>query len=102
MLCICQTIVRGYFQMTSKVYLMTSFTKTVAIFQVAWSLPVCLMVAHKNFQEDLMTFFFDKSFKQAMESNSKTCDKQSVVILLHQSKIILVKTQNSSTTHKNH
>ena len=37
-----------------------------------------------------MTFFFDKSFKQAMESNSKTIDKQSVVILFHQTKIILV------------
>ena len=35
-----------------------------------------------------MTFFFVKSFKQAMESNSKTFDKQSIVILLHQSKII--------------
>ena len=33
-----------------------------------------------------MTFFFDKSFKQAMESNSKTFDKQSVVILLRQIK----------------
>ena len=49
-----------------------------------------------------MTFFFDKSFKQAMESNSKTFDKQLVVILLHQSNIILVQTQNSSVTHKNH
>ena len=33
-----------------------------------------------------MTFSFDKSFKQAMESTSKTFDKQSIVILLHQSK----------------
>ena len=49
-----------------------------------------------------MTFFFDKSFKQAMESTSKTFDKQSIMILLHQSKIILVQTQNSSITHKNH
>ena len=49
-----------------------------------------------------MTFFFDKSFKQAIESNSKTVDKQSVVTLLHQSKIILVQAQNSSITHKNH
>ena len=59
------------------------------------------MVAHKNFLDDFMTFFFDKSFKQAMESNSKTFDKQSVVILLHQSSIILVQTQNTSITHKN-
>ena len=58
------------------------------------------MVAHKNFYEDFMTFFFDKSFKQAMESNSKTFDKQSVVILLHHSKIILVQTQNSSISQK--
>ena len=49
-----------------------------------------------------MTFFFDKNFKQAMESNSKTFDKHSVVILLHQSKIILVQMQNRSITHKNH
>ena len=49
-----------------------------------------------------MTFYFDKSFKQAMESNLKTSDKKSVVILLHQSNIILVQTQNSSVTHKNH
>ena len=49
-----------------------------------------------------MTFFFGKSFKQAMESNSKTFDKQSVVILLHQPKIILVQMQTSSVTHKNH
>ena len=48
-----------------------------------------------------MTFFFDKSFKQAMESNSKTFDKQSVLILLHLSNIILVQTQNTSITHKN-
>ena len=60
------------------------------------------MVAHKNFYEVFITFFFDKSFKQAMESTSKTFDKQSVVILLHQSKIILVQTQNSSITHENH
>ena len=37
-----------------------------------------------------------------MESNSKTFDKQSVVILLHQSEIILIQTQNSSITNKNH
>ena len=49
-----------------------------------------------------MQFFFDKSWKKAMESNTKTVDKQSVVILLHQSKIILFQTQNSSITHKNH
>ena len=49
-----------------------------------------------------MTFFFDKSFKKVMEWNTKTVDKQSVVILLHQSKIILFQTQNSSITHKNH
>ena len=60
------------------------------------------MVAHKNFQEVLWLFFFDKSFKQDMESTSKTFDKQSIVILLHQSNIILVQTQNSSITHKNH
>ena len=53
--------------MTLKVYLITSFTKTVAIFQVAWSLPVCLMVAYKNFYDIFMTFIFDKSFKQGME-----------------------------------
>ena len=40
-----------------------------------------------------MTFFFDKSFKQDMESTSKTFDKQSVLILLHNSKIVLVQTQ---------
>ena len=88
--------------MTSKVYLIASFTRTVAIFQVAWSLPVCLMGANKNFYEVFMTLFFDKNFKQVMESTSKTFDKQSVVILLHQSKIILVQTQNSSITHENH
>ena len=49
-----------------------------------------------------MTFFSDKSFKQAMELTSKTFDKQSVVILLDKSKIILVQTQNSSVTYKNH
>ena len=48
-----------------------------------------------------MTFFFDKSFKQAMESTSKAFDKQSIVILLHKSKIILVITQNGLITHKN-
>ena len=48
-----------------------------------------------------MTFFFDKSLKQGMESTSNTFDKQSFVIVLHQSKIILVQTQNSSITHKN-
>ena len=68
--------------MTSKVYLMTSFTRIVEIFQVAWSLPVCLKVAKRNFKEYFMTFFFDKSFKQAMESNSTTFDKQLVEILL--------------------
>ena len=75
MLSICQTFVRGLFQMTSKVYLMTSFIRTVAIFQVAWSLPVCYTVAHKHFYDIFMTFFFDKKFKQAMESNLKTFDK---------------------------
>ena len=59
------------------------------------------MVVHKNFHDEFMTFFFDKSFKQAMESNSKTFDKRLNVILLHQSKIILVQTQNTSITHKN-
>ena len=49
-----------------------------------------------------MIFFCDKSFKQAMGSNSKTFDKHSVVSLLHQSKIILVQMQNNSITHKNH
>ena len=81
---------------------MTSFTKTVAIFHVTWSFPVCLTIVHKNFWEVFMTFFFDNKFKQAMESNSETFGKQSVVILLHQSKNIMVKTQNSSITHKNH
>ena len=47
-----------------------------------------------------MTFFFDKFLKKAMESNTKTVDKKSVVILLHQSQIILFQTQNSSITHK--
>ena len=47
-----------------------------------------------------MTFFFDKSFKQAMESNLKTFDKQSVIILMRKSKIILVQTQKSPITHK--
>ena len=60
------------------------------------------MVAHKNFSDDFITFFIDKSFKQAIESNSKTFDKQLVVILLHKLKIILVQTQNSSITRKNH
>ena len=76
--------------MTLKLFLITSFTRTVAIFQVAWSLPVCLIVAHKNFYDIFMTFIFDKSFKQGMESTSKTFDKQSVVILFDKSKIILV------------
>ena len=49
-----------------------------------------------------MTFIFDKSFNQGMESTSKIFEKPSVVILLHQSKIILVQTQNSSITHENH
>ena len=49
-----------------------------------------------------MTFVFDKSFKQAMKSTSKTFDKQQDVILLHQLKIILVQTQNSSINHENH
>ena len=60
------------------------------------------MVAHKNFYDIFMSFIFDKSFKQGMVSTSKSFDKQSVVILLHQSKIILVQTQNSSITHENH
>ena len=60
------------------------------------------MGANKNFYEVFITLFFDKNFKQAMESTSKTFDKQSVVILLHQSKIILVQMQNSSITHENH
>ena len=59
------------------------------------------MVAHKNFLEDFMTFFFDKSFKQAMESNSKIFDKQSVVILLHLSQSILVKAETVQSL-KNH
>ena len=88
--------------MTLKVYLMTRYTRAVVIFQVARSLPVCLIVAHKNFYEVFMTFFFDKRFKESMESTSKTFDKQSVVILLHQSKIIVVQTQNSSITHEHH
>ena len=41
-----------------------------------------------------MTFFFEKSFLYAMESNLKTFYKPSVAILLDQSKIILVQTQN--------
>ena len=36
-----------------------------------------------------------------MESNRRTVHKQSVVILLHQSNIILFQTQNISITHKN-
>ena len=48
-----------------------------------------------------MTLFFYKSFQQAMESNLKTFDKQSGEIWLYQSKIILVRTQNSSITNKN-
>ena len=58
------------------------------------------MVAHENFKDVFMTFIFDKSFKQAMESTSKTFDIQSIVIVLHQSKSILVQAQNSSITHK--
>ena len=36
-----------------------------------------------------------------MESNSKTLNKQSVEILLHKLKIMLVEMQNDSTSHKN-
>ena len=45
-----------------------------------------------------MTFVFDKSFHQAMESNSKMFDrpKPSVIILLHQSKIIPVQISSTS------
>ena len=37
-----------------------------------------------------------------MESNSKTLNKPSVAILLHQSKMILVQTQHGKMSHKNH
>ena len=66
--------------MTSKMYKMIISTRTVEIFQVAWSLPVCQMVANSHFYDDFMTFFFDESFFQAMESNSKTFNKPSAVI----------------------
>ena len=55
--------------MTSKRYSMIIFTRTVAIFQVACSLPVCQMVAYSHFYKYFMTFFFDRSLLQAMESN---------------------------------
>ena len=47
----------------------------------------------RHFEEGFMTFWFDKSFLQAMESKSQMFNKPSVIVLLHQSKIILVQTQ---------
>ena len=58
------------------------------------------MVANSHFYDDFMTFVFDESFLQAMESNSKTFNIPSAVILLHQLNIIVVKMQNDSTSHK--
>ena len=80
---------------------MIIYIRTVPIFQVAWLLPVFQMASHRHFSEGLLTFFFDKRFLYSMESNSKTFNKPSVAILLIESKIILVQTQNGSTSHKN-
>ena len=55
-----------------------------------------------NLQEDCMPFFFDKSFKQAIESNSKIFNKQSVVIAPIKNDPGPNLRQNSSTNHKNH
>ena len=42
---------------------MIIFTKTVEIFQVAWSLPVCQMLANSDYYDDFIIFFFDKIFR---------------------------------------
>ena len=55
-----------------------------------------------HFYKGFMTSFFDKSFLQAMEFISMKFDKPLVVILMHQSKKVLVQTQNGSTSNKNH
>ena len=47
-----------------------------------------------------MNFFVSKSFFQDMESNLETLNKPLGVILLHQSKIIIVQTVNDFTSQK--
>ena len=57
---------------------MTAFTRTVAIYQVAWSLPVRKMVADKHFKDFFLLFALKKvSYK------IWTFDRPLVLIQLH-------------------
>ena len=58
------------------------------------------MATRRQFYHGSMTFFFDKSFSQAIEFISKTFDKPSVIIFLHQSTIILVQRKTAKPVIK--